>query len=318
MHASLRRLAFLPILAALLGGCAAVPKAPAPIDPRSVAVFDGRTGARVDWNALASAAADADALLIGENHGHPLGLPSAAALFDDVLARSDRAVLALEFFERHEQADIDDYLGGLTDEPAFRKAAARTPGNYPEAHRAMLEAAKKAKRPVVAANAPRRYVRLARSAGYDRLASLTPEQRRLFRVPDALPTGRYRDDFDKVMAAAPASHAPTKPGQPAPPPEDDAAKKARLDATFRSQSLWDWTMADSVASAMSSGAPVVLVVGRFHVDHEGGLVQALRALRPGARVVVLSYIDAPAPAALADADRGRADFVAYVGPGPQE
>ncbi|MFN0134024.1 MAG: ChaN family lipoprotein [Phycisphaerales bacterium] len=308
------------VLAMCLAGCAtATPKVAAPvIEPRAVALYDGRTGARVEWEAMTSAVSQADVLLIGENHGHPLGLPSAAALWDDVLSRSDRAVLALEFVERHEQADLDDYLAGITDEAAFTKAANRSPGNYPPAHRAMVEAAKKAKRPVIAANAPRRYVRLARTSGYDRLASLTPEQRRLFRIPDALPTGKYREEFDKVMS--PMTHTPavSMTSTQAPPPESESARRARLDSTFRSQSLWDWTMAESVAGAMAQGGPVVLVVGRFHVDHEGGLVQALRAMRPAARVVVLSYVNAAVPSALAETDRGRADFVAYVGPSAPE
>lgn len=89
------------------------------------------------------------------------------------------------------------------------------------------------------------------------------------------------------------------------------AERARtLDATFRSQWLWDWTMGSSVARAGELGRPVVLVVGMFHVEREGGTVQAVRALRPGARVVSVVFVDeAPngRPAA------GRADFVVSVG-----
>ena len=86
---------------------------------------------------------------------------------------------------------------------------------------------------------------------------------------------------------------------------------------LRSQSVWDWTMAESVARAIAAGSrPVVLIVGRFHVDHDGGLVQALRALRPGTRIVTITNIDAWSDT-LRDDDRGAADFVVYVG-GTQE
>jgi uncharacterized iron-regulated protein len=75
-------------------------------------------------------------------------------------------------------------------------------------------------------------------------------------------------------------------------------------------------MAETVARALEEGhSPIVLVVGRFHVDFEGGTVQALRRMRPGARIVRLSMADADS-AALREEDRGRAELVVYVGPSP--
>lgn len=304
----------------LLAGCAApgphAPAAsqPASADPRSPKVFRGATGAPVKWEELLNAAADADAVLIGENHGHPLGLAFAAALWTDLLPRCPRAALALEFFERDDQSRIDDYLAGLSDEETFRKRTGRMAPNYPDGHRRMVEAAKAAGRPVYAANAPRPYVRTARKESYERLARLTAEQRRLFRLPEAEPQGRYREEFNKVMGAMfndPTHGGSAVAGQPA-RSEADVARE--LDATFRSQSLWDWTMADTVAAAGVAGnRPTVLVVGRFHIDQDGGLAQALRRLRPEARVVTISVVNAWADA-LREEDRDRGGFVVYVGP----
>jgi len=266
---------------------------------RGVQLFrgDGRT---TNWSELVDAACAADVVFIAENHGHPLGLASAAALFDDVLARAPRAALALEFFERDEQVHLDDYLSGVTDAQQFERASGRSSGNYPPGHRAMVEAAKQAGRPVHAANAPRRYVSLARREGYERLAALGAEQRRLFDVPLALAGGRYRTDFDAVMTPA---------GTP-PSPE----QQERLDAVFRSQQMWDWTMADSVARALfAAQRPVVHVVGNFHVNYGGGTLQALERKLPGVRTLVVSFVTARAEV-LADEHRGRGDFVLYVGP----
>ncbi len=302
-------------------------------DPRSVPVFRG-DGSTAAWSDLVDAAVDADAVILGENHGHPLGLAIAAALWSDVVERTPRAALSLEFFGRDEQCHLDDYLAGLTDEATFEQRTDRTAGSYPPGHRAMIEAAKAAGRPVFAANAPRPYVRLASSAGFDRLATLTAEQRRLFRVPDELPTGRYRHDFDEVMgdmaghggnppaATASAATAPTattgEPGAPVDPAAEEARHRAALDGAFRGQSLWDWTMAGSVDRALWDGnAPVVQVVGRMHCDFHGGLVLALDRLHPGIHTVTVSFVD-EAPTAFQDADAGRADFVIYVGPEPTE
>lgn len=276
---------------------------------RTVKIFRGADGSAVMWDMVVATAAGADTVVIGENHGHPLGLAFAAELWADVLERQDHAGLSLEFFNRDEQSRLDDYLAGLWDEAAFRKGTGRTTdAAYPPGHRAMVEAAKARGRPVIASNAPRVYVRAANKGSFEQLASLTEDQRRMFRVPDDLPTGRYRADYDALMSSpAMASHGGEAKAES---PEE---RQSRLDAGFRAQSLWDWTMAESVARGIDrSGSPVVHVVGRFHSDFAGGLVQALLKLRPGTRVVTVSVVDAWSESLQSD-DRGRADFVAYVG-----
>lgn len=298
----------------VLGGCAGnsprVGGAETLRDPRGLLVV-GRDGGSADFDAVASECAGADAVLIGEIHGHPQGLEFAAALWEAVLARAEGAALSMEFFERDQQAALDDYLAGVTDGPAFEKASGRTPGGYPPGHRRMVEAAKAAVRPVIAANAPRRYTRLARMEGYERLESLTPEQRRLFEVPVEMPTGKYREEFMSLMGGMDAGHQPG--GAESPP--DPGAQQKMLDGFFRSQSLWDATMAASIDRALGEGhRPVVHLVGRFHVQHDGGTVQLLRARRPGAKVVTVVVVDAWDQRA---EDAGKADFVVYAGPGPE-
>lgn len=301
------RALLLALLLLALPACTSVQHvaAKAPPDPRTVVIYSGETGDQVAWEALLSAAAESEYVIVGENHGHPLGLAFAAALFEDILPRADHAALSLEFFERDEQSRLDEYLMGVTDEKTFRTRTQRSVSNYPPGHRDMVEAARAAGRPVIASNAPRPLVRLARTDSYDRLRQLTPELQRLFRIPDSLPTGRYAEDFRKVM------HQEPKEGEPV---EDPEAVAKRTDAMFRAQSLWDWTMADSVARAAAAGNhPIVHIVGRFHIDHRGGLVQALAALRPSGRITTISVID-DSSASLRDEDKGRADFVVYVGP----
>lgn len=317
-----RRLAcWIVLFAAALpfGGCASSGRpsdavySPEPLthsaltDARAVAIFDGASGARIDWADAISRATSADVILVGENHGHPRGLATAAAIWQDLLVTHPSAALALEFFERDEQLALTDYLTGVTDEPAFLKAARRSAGNYPPGHRDMVEHAKAAGGQVIAANAPRRYVRLARTKGYDHLRTLTPSQQSLFHVPEADPAPPYRENFDKVMN----SNAGV-----APDPAKLAERTAELDASFRSQQLWDWTMADSVAHA--TGRPVLLVIGRFHIDNNGGTLQAIKRLRPDAKVLTITFVDAqPAPGPALDAnDSSRADLIIYVGDEP--
>jgi uncharacterized iron-regulated protein len=305
---------------ALLGACASTGGpagapagahgSPSVGDPRSVVIVRGDGSGRASWDEVVAAAVASDVVFLGENHGHPLGLAAAAALFEDVLAHAPHASLSLEFFERDEQSRLDDYLTGLADLETFERRTGRTPASFPPGHRAMVEAARKAGRPVHASNAPRAAVRAARLEGYAKLEGLTDEQRRLFRLPQVLIEGEYRERFDEVMTP----HGEPTAGDPGDDPGDDPDRRERLDSAFRSQSLWDWTMADSVADALARGeAPVVHVVGRFHVDFDGGTAQALRRLRIGTRALTISFAAAWSDQLL-DEDRGRADFVVYVGP----
>ena len=293
------------VLLVLVGACATVatvPSAPkVELAPREVKIFRG-DGSAATWSALVDASSAAEVVFIGENHGHPRGLASAAALFEDVLARSDKASLSLEFFERDEQSRLDDYLSGVSDAATLERRTQRSEGNFPPGHRAMVEFAKSKSRPVHASNAPRQYLRIVSQKGYEPLAELSWEQRRLFRIPDELLAGRYRDDFDRIMT--PSGRDPKA-----------ADEQARLARVFRSQQMWDWTMAESLFLALQRDeAPVVQVIGRFHSDFRGGTVQALERLRPGTRALVVCYLDEDAPDALPADDAGRGDFVLYVGP----
>ncbi len=295
----------------------------APKDPRSLLVFDGQSHAGLNWSELVSRAAQSDIVLIGEVHGDPTVQAFLSAFWEDLTPTAGGAWLALEFFDRDMQTAIDDYLAGVTTEEEFKKATNRTKGNYPEGHRAMLEHAKSLGRPVIAPNAPRRYARLARTSGFEKLQSLGPDTQRLFVIPTTLTEGRYRADFEAQMRESIEEGAHTenekkekseaaKSGDTSSEPEDVEAK---VQGYFRSQSLWDATMADSITRPALAGArPVVLVVGQFHTDHAGGLTERVKALAPHLRVMTISLVNEPASPdlTLRPEDAGRADAVVHL------
>ncbi len=302
------------LIAMPLGGCGVGP----PINPArphayakqvagtDVRAFDGRTGEAIVPYKFEQLTARADAVLFGELHGHPVGLPVAAAIWKDMLSVRDRdetPALLLEFFERDQQLAIDEYLGGMIDEEAFIKQAGRSASNFPEAHQAMFNATMDAGGVVIAANAPRRYVRLARLEGYDRLRAMSPAQRETFVLP---PTedgpADYRERFVEIMGGMRST--------------DGAGKQPGMDPMdfLRSQLVWDATMADSVAMALKAGhEPVALVIGRFHVEFNGATVEYVKRQRPGADVLTIVMVERWSEE-LAEEDKGRGDIVMYVGP----
>ncbi|MFT3685222.1 MAG: ChaN family lipoprotein [Phycisphaerales bacterium] len=280
-------------------------------------------GQPATWDDVIKKASEAEVVVIAEQHGHPVGLSAAAALWRETLKHSKgkQPALALEFFERDDQSRIDDYLAGLSTEEVFLKRTGKTnvawDGGYPPGHRDMVEAAKADHLAVYAANAPRAYVRLARTSGYAALERLTPEQQRLFALPRFAaagrpPENRYWRDFLTFMDTTPEKYA-----------AGTVAEREKVDSMFRAESIWDATMADTVRKALADGgghSPVFLVVGQFHADYSvwadagGGTVLALRAVRP-TKVLVVSFQDAED---WRDEDKGRADFVVFCGPRPDK
>jgi uncharacterized iron-regulated protein len=270
-------------------------------DARAVTVLLGDGSGQAAWSQVIDEMASADVVLMGEVHGHPLGNAVQQEMFEDILTANPSAQLSMEFYERDEQVALDDYLAGITDREAFEKAADRNAGNNPPAHARMVDAAKEAGRPVIAANAPRRYVRLARSEGFGRLHELKANQRALYEIPETTPKGAYRERFLEAMGGM-ATHG----------------GEEMIEGFLRSQSTWDATMAQSIVDALGEGAPVVHVVGFFHAQFpfEAGsseLVDQLRA-RAGRPIRIITCITLPAAhEAIQDDDRNIADYVVYVG-----
>ena len=268
---------------------------------RGVTILAGDGSGQVSWSDAVAKMASADVVLMGEVHSHELGNAVQQEMFEDILTANPSAVLSMEFYERDEQVALDDYLAGITDREAFEKAADRNEGNNPWAHARMIDASKEAGRPVVASNAPRRYVRLARTDGYERLRQLNENQRALVEIPTSVPDGAYRDRFVDAMGGM-ASHG----------------GEEMINGFLRSQTVWDATMAQSIVDAFADGTPVVHVVGFFHAQFpfeagSSGLVDQLRQ-RSDRPLNIVTCITLPAShEAIQGDDLNIADFVVYVG-----
>ena len=270
-------------------------------------MFDGQRGNAMTWDDLLQSAAGADVIILGEQHVDAQGHAVELAIVADVMERWPGTALSLEMLERDEQPLIDDYLDGIIDAEQFTRLTFSSnwgggDGSWALWYQPLVDAAKDAGAPVIAANAPRRYVRLARTDGYERLDELTQPRREFFDHPDHLPEGPYRDRFWEAMSDHDTD-------DDANPELDDEM----LESMFRSQLVWDATMAASIAEALESGASKVIhVVGQFHCDFEGGMVQQLRQRLPNADILVIS-LQTASDEALRDDDVGRADIVVYTG-----
>jgi uncharacterized iron-regulated protein len=239
------------------------PPEPLPEDATH-ALYDGRLGTPTTLDDFFAEALGTELVAFGELHGHPVGAEYELALLE-MLGRSVKPVaLAMEFFERDTQPALDAYLAGEMDEEAFVKATRRN-RDYATTHRPLVEWAKANGAAIIAANAPRRLVSGYRKTdlGYeDYVASLDEADRAWLPRSTSVIEDAYHARFTSMM-----------PAQMAGP-------------FFRSQSLWDDAMAESIADYLDAnpGHRVLLVVGAFHVTENLGTITKFRQRRPDAKV----------------------------------
>eukprot|EP00403_Amphidinium_massartii_P000764 CAMPEP_0178380054 /NCGR_PEP_ID=MMETSP0689_2-20121128/5262_1 /TAXON_ID=160604 /ORGANISM="Amphidinium massartii, Strain CS-259" /LENGTH=345 /DNA_ID=CAMNT_0020000179 /DNA_START=104 /DNA_END=1143 /DNA_ORIENTATION=+ len=166
-----------------------------------LAIFSA-DGKRVSLSHVLAALADAEVVLLGETHDDPVAHQLELYLLVALQELNRSCTLSLEMFENDVQPVIDEYLAGaIREEDLLRDA--RPWGNYPSDYRLLMEFAKEREMPVLAANAPRRYVSTVGRLGLNALQvpgwptavySLLPP------LPLPKPTDIYMDHLTGSMA----------------------------------------------------------------------------------------------------------------------
>lgn len=236
-------------------------------------VFDTK-GKASDLAAIAKAFAENDAVFLGEMHDDAVGHAVQLELFKIAVQQQSekrRVTLSLEMFERDVQIVLDEYLSGQISENHFMLSS-RPWGNYKTDYRPLVEHAKEKKLYVVAANAPRRYVNMVSRTGRDSINALSPQAKTwLAPLPFAEPSEAYAKKFKALMGPSPEA-------------------QMGLEKILSSQSLWDATMAHSVAESLkkNKGSLVIHLNGSFHTESRLGTVEHLLKYRPKTKVLVVT------------------------------
>ncbi|MBE0594774.1 MAG: ChaN family lipoprotein [Gemmatimonadales bacterium] len=262
---------------------------------------------------IVRAMSDVDAVLVGEIHTDPVGHWIEAELVRRALASAAvgaesgalrPVAVSLEMFERDVQSIVDEYLSGLITESQF-KASARPWEHYASDYRPMVEMAKEAGIPVIAANAPRRYVNRVSRLGRDALFELPPRARSVLPpLPYPPPSDVYREQWMTLMREMPMErrceppaaepNAVQQPDQRVEEPPPAAAAPSHMGSFMenglQAQALWDASMAYAITTylATNPGALVLHMVGGFHVERFTGIPEQVKFYRPGTRSLVVS------------------------------
>ena len=269
----------------------AVPESP--VEGVDFRVYDGKGHAR-SFAEILAAMDKADAMLVGETHDDVVGHGVESQIFiragERFGATGDAptrpVVLSLEMFERDVQYVLDEYLDDLITEDQFKKSA-RPWERYDTDYRLMVEFARAHGLPVVAANAPRRYVNRVSRMGAASLGALSATAKAFLPpLPYPQASEKYTAQWNALMAEmmGPPAGSPDSAasGSPSGPLHD-------FSKALEAQALWDAAMGHGVASALNAhpGALVVHYAGSFHVERDTGIPERVPEYRPGTRVVTV-------------------------------
>jgi len=271
---------------------------------------------------IVRATADVDAVLVGETHTDPVGHWIQAELLRRALASARvgaesgalrPVALSMEMFERDVQGIVDEYLQGLITEDQF-KDNARSWEYYDADYRPMVEMAREAGIPVIAANAPRRYANRVTRLGRDALYDLPPRARSVLPpLPYPPPTDTYREEWLALMREMPmervceppttetveedhavvephAVEQPDRPAEESPHAAPPSHMASFMENGLQAQALWDASMAYAITTFLEvqPGALVLHMVGSFHVENHTGIPEQVQHYRPGTRSLVVS------------------------------
>ena len=132
---------------------------------RRFSVWTG-DGKRSSFSEMLAAAASHDIALLGETHYDAVAHKVQECLLARLAAIRPSIALSLEMFETDVQQVLDEYVGGRVREEDLLKDGRPWP-TYEQHYKPMVELAKAAGFPVLAANAPRRYVSAVGRGGED-------------------------------------------------------------------------------------------------------------------------------------------------------
>ncbi|GAD78948.1 ChaN family lipoprotein [Vibrio ezurae] len=219
---------------------------------------------------LPSTIINADVILVGEWHSHSAVHRFQAELYQQLLMHNTQVALSMEQFSRPAQKTVDEYLKGNIGELSFIAHANAWP-NYSSDYRALIEQAKSAGMPVIAANAPRKLVRCIGQIGPSYLDSLETEQRAFIAKELDISDRPYKDNFKQVM---------------------QGVAEDRIEKLYAAQVAWDETMAESIAlhHAHSPHQQILHIAGRFHVENGMGIAYSLHKRVPKLKIALITPV----------------------------
>ena len=255
------------------------------------------TGQPADYDQMLQELAQADVVLLGEQHNDALAHWLELQVAKDLLKgkKPGQLVLGLEMFERDVQPLVAQYAAGTLADTAFERQARPWP-NYATDYRPLLLFARDNHLAVVGTNAPRPFAKVVAQRSLTALDKLPAADRALL-APLPL-----KVDYDlpgyKNMAAMFGG--------------DGKAHGGGAQNIIQAQALKDATMAHFIVANCHAGQTLLHLNGSYHSDHHDGIAAWLRQYAPKLLVKTISVVTQEQLQMLEKQQVNVADFVVVV------
>jgi uncharacterized iron-regulated protein len=233
---------------------------------RHYRIYDTKNQRETSIEDIVSGMQNSDVLFFGEEHNDSTCHVLEREIFSQLAVKyPGRIALSMEMFETDCQNVLNEYLNGLIREKNFINEA-RAWHNYKD-YRPLIELAKSSQIPVVAANAPARYVNMVNRLGLGSLENLDKVGKAwLPPLPIDTATGAYYEKFVQIMGG----HAAIGGMQ-----------------MYQAQNLWDATMGWQIAHFQKKhhDYKIFQVNGGFHSDEKLGAAAQLKKYKSKLRIL---------------------------------
>ena len=253
----------------LISGCAVVPEWSSelpyepPRPPKVGDVLHLGTGHYVTERQMLANSAFYPLVYVGEVHDNPASHTLQLKVLQEMARRHPgKVALGMEMFTTEQQAALDRWIAGELDERAFLKQSRMYSegwGQYFELYRELMEFCRDNRIPIVGLNVDKK---LARTVAMTPLPKLKLEDR------ERIPEMDMRDQYQRTMIQN-IFGAHIKGSK-------------MLESFYRRQTLWDETMAQSVADYMKSnpGMRMLVIAGGWHIEYGFGIPRRVHRRLP--------------------------------------
>lgn len=271
------------LVAVALAGCgpslAVHGTTPEPSDPMRIVALP--SGTDLDEGAFLEALLGVRAIYVGERHDSELDHRAQAWVIERVASADPSLSVGLEMVQRPFQSALDEWTAGSIDDEALLTRvewAERWRLDF-ALYRPLFVASRRAGGRLIALNAPREWTRPIARGGLEALDDVTRA---------ALPELDLSSVAHRAMVAEALSGHPGHGGE-------GGMEPAMLERFYVAQVVWDETMGEGVARALSAPhAPhrMIVIAGRMHVQRALGIPRCAARRLPGLTSAVVLPLSA--------------------------
>ncbi len=228
------------------------------------------TGKKTTYQKMVKDIMSCEVVLFGELHNNPISHWMELQLTKDLFKEKKQdLILGAEMFEADMQQTLDKYMKGQITEDELKTQIKLWP-NYETDYRPLLEFARNTNLKFLATNAPRKYASLVMHQGFEKLNTLSDEEKK-FLAPLPIEYDPELEQYKKMIEMDMAGLS--SPNLP------------------KAQALKDATMAHFIFSNAKEGKLFLHYNGSYHSDYFEGIMWYLKRKNADLKILTIATVE---------------------------